>query len=67
MNKSLLSFVQSLNAPAVGPGSLRPDIALPALSILCVAFSIYPESDLSVRIFQQMLGWLSWIAEQVGR
>ncbi|KAK2405514.1 Ataxia telangiectasia-mutated and RAD3 protein [Trifolium repens] len=64
MNKSLLSFVQSLNAPAVGPGSLRPDIALPALSILCIAFSIYPESDLSVRIFQQMLGWLSWIAEQ---
>ncbi|GAU18055.1 hypothetical protein TSUD_51660, partial [Trifolium subterraneum] len=64
MNKSLLSFVQSLNAPGVGPGSLRPDIALPALSILCVAFSIYPESDLSVRIFQQMLAWLSWIAEQ---
>lgn len=67
MNKSLVSFVQSLNAPAVGPGSLRPDIALSALSVLCIAFSIYPESDLSIRIFQQMLAWLPWIAEQVGR
>ncbi|AES62926.2 Serine/Threonine-kinase ATR-like protein [Medicago truncatula] len=64
MNKSLLTFVQSLNAPAAGPCSLRPDIALSALSNLCIAFSMYPESDLSIRIFQQMLVWLSWIAEQ---
>lgn len=67
MNKSLLSFIQSLNAPAVGPGSLKPDIALSALSVLCIAFSIYPESDVSIRIFEQMLAWLPWITEQVGR
>lgn len=68
MNKSLFSFVQSLNAPAVRPGgSLRPDIALSALSMLCIAFSIYPKTDLSLRIFQQMLAWLPWIADQVGR
>ncbi|KAJ1436334.1 Zinc finger C2H2-type [Sesbania bispinosa] len=67
MNKSLHSFVQSLNAPAVRPSSLRPDIALSALSMLCIAFSIYPEIDLSLRIFQQMLAWLPWIAEQVGK
>ncbi|CAK8574214.1 unnamed protein product [Lathyrus sativus] len=65
MNKSLLSFIQSLNAPAVGPGSLKPDIALSALSVLCIAFSIYPESDMSIRIFEQMLAWLPWITEQV--
>ncbi|XP_061337449.1 serine/threonine-protein kinase ATR [Gastrolobium bilobum] len=64
MNKSLLSFVQSLNAPTIRPGYLRPDIALSALSMLCIAFSIYPETDLSLRIFQQMLAWLPWIAEQ---
>ncbi|TKY50719.1 Serine/threonine-protein kinase ATR [Spatholobus suberectus] len=64
MNKSLISFVQSLNAPAGRPGSLRPDIALSALSMLCIAFSIYPETDLSLRIFQQMLAWLPWIADQ---
>ncbi|KAK7343322.1 hypothetical protein VNO77_11979 [Canavalia gladiata] len=64
MNNSLLSFVQSLNAPTVGPGSLRPDIALSALSMLCIAFSIYPETNLSLRIFQQMLTWLPWIVEQ---
>ncbi|XP_068493011.1 serine/threonine-protein kinase ATR isoform X2 [Phaseolus vulgaris] len=64
MNKSLISFVDSLNAPAVRPGSLRPEIALSALSILCITFSIYPEIDLSLRIFQQMLAWLPWIADQ---
>ncbi|RDY02662.1 Serine/threonine-protein kinase ATR, partial [Mucuna pruriens] len=64
MSKSLLSFVQLLNAPAVRPGSLRPDIALSALSMLCIAFSIYPETDLSLRIFQQMLAWLPWLADQ---
>ena len=67
MNKSLLSFVDSLNAPAVRPGSLRPEIALSALSILCITFSIYPKIDLSLRIFRQMLAWLPWIANQVGR
>lgn len=67
MNKSLLSFVQSLNAPAVEPSSLKPDIALSALSMLCIAFSIYPETHLSRRIFEQMLAWLPWIVEQVDR
>ncbi|CAJ1977648.1 unnamed protein product [Sphenostylis stenocarpa] len=64
MNKSLISFVDSLNAPAVRLDSLRPDIALSALSMLCITFSIYPEIDLSLRIFQQMLAWLPWIADQ---
>jgi len=67
MNKSILSFVDSLSAPAVRPGPLRPEIALSALSILCITFSVYPEIDLSLRIFQQMLAWLPWIADKVGR
>ncbi|XP_027365272.1 serine/threonine-protein kinase ATR [Abrus precatorius] len=64
MNKSLLSFFQSLNASALRPGALGPDVALNALSMLCIAFSIYPETNLSLRIFRQMLAWLPWIAEQ---
>ncbi|XP_027934179.1 serine/threonine-protein kinase ATR isoform X2 [Vigna unguiculata] len=64
MNKSILSFVDSLSAPAVRPGPLRPEIALSALSILCITFSVYPEIDLSLRIFQQMLAWLPWIADK---
>ncbi|KAK7280606.1 hypothetical protein RJT34_25671 [Clitoria ternatea] len=64
MNKSLFSFIQSLDTPSIRPGSLRPDVALSALSLLCIAFSIYPETDLSLRIFQKMLAWLPWIAEQ---
>ncbi|MED6179822.1 hypothetical protein PIB30_004466 [Stylosanthes scabra] len=66
MNKSLLSFVQSLNAPAVGVAllSLRPEAALSALSMLCITFSIYPETDIYLRIFHQMHAWLPWIVEQ---
>ncbi|MED6198219.1 hypothetical protein PIB30_064049 [Stylosanthes scabra] len=66
MNKSLLSFVQSLNPPAVGVAllSLRPEAALSALSMMCITFSIYPETDIYLRIFQQMHAWLPWIVEQ---
>ncbi|XP_015941840.1 serine/threonine-protein kinase ATR [Arachis duranensis] len=66
MNKSLLSFVQSLNAPAVSDAllSLRPMAALSALSMLCITFSIYPETNIYFRIFQQMHAWLPWIVEQ---
>ncbi|KAK7270160.1 hypothetical protein RIF29_23104 [Crotalaria pallida] len=63
-NNFLYSFVQLLDAPTVKTSSFKPDIALSALSMLCIAFSAYPETDLSLRIFQQMLAWLPWIVEQ---
>ncbi|XP_054777127.1 serine/threonine-protein kinase ATR [Prosopis cineraria] len=64
MNKSLLSFIQNLNAPAMTPSPLRPDIALSALSMLCIVFFMYPDTHLSFNIFHQMLSWLPWIVEQ---
>nr|POE65846.1 serine/threonine-protein kinase atr [Quercus suber] len=63
MHKSLLSFVKYLNSPAVEPDSLSPDVALTALSMLCIAFCRFPETNLSVRIFQQMYAWIPLICE----
>nr|XP_048336390.1 serine/threonine-protein kinase ATR-like isoform X3 [Ziziphus jujuba var. spinosa] len=61
---SLLSFVEFLKPPMVKPDTLRPDLALGALSMLCIAFCRYPNTNLSLRIFQQMFSWLPWIVEQ---
>uniref|UniRef100_A0A2N9HIL2 Serine/threonine-protein kinase ATR n=1 Tax=Fagus sylvatica TaxID=28930 RepID=A0A2N9HIL2_FAGSY len=63
MHKSLLAFVKYLNSPAVEPDSLSPDVALTALSMLCIAFSRYPETNLSICIFQQMYAWIPGICE----
>lgn len=67
MHKSLLSFVRYLNSPDVGHDTLSPRVALTALSMLCIAFSRYPETDLSICIFQQMYAWIPWICDLVGR
>ena len=67
MHKSLLAFVKYLDSPAVEPDSLSPDVALTALSMLCIAFSRYPETNLSICIFQQMYAWIPRICEMVGR
>ncbi|KAK4562116.1 hypothetical protein RGQ29_004827, partial [Quercus rubra] len=56
-----------LNSPAVEPDSLSPDVALTALSMLCIAFCRFPETNLSVLIFQQMYAWIPLICEMVGR
>ncbi|KAB2602641.1 Ataxia telangiectasia-mutated and RAD3-related [Pyrus ussuriensis x Pyrus communis] len=60
MLKSLLSFVEFVKPPGVHPDSLRPDAALRALSLLCVAFCRYPETNLSLSIFCQMYAWMPW-------
>lgn len=64
---SLVSFVEFLKPPMVKPDTLRPDLALGALSMLCIAFCRYPNTNLSLRIFQQMFSWLPWIVEQVSK
>ncbi|GLT42972.1 hypothetical protein SLA2020_169490 [Shorea laevis] len=63
MYKSLLSFVELLN-PITKPNSLIPDVALTALSMLCIAFSRYPQIHMSQFIFKQMVSWIPWICEQ---
>ncbi|XP_050363920.1 serine/threonine-protein kinase ATR [Argentina anserina] len=64
MHKSLLSFAGCLKSPGISPNSLGPDLALTALSILCIAFCRYPETYLSLCIFHQMYAWIPWICQQ---
>ncbi|KAJ0089366.1 hypothetical protein Patl1_32855 [Pistacia atlantica] len=64
MRVSLFSFVECLDSPSVKPSSLNPDVALTALSMLCIAFSRYPQIDISLCIFQKMTAWIPWINEQ---
>ncbi|KAM2676913.1 hypothetical protein EV1_003539 [Malus domestica] len=64
MHKSLLSFVGFVKPPGVHPDSLRPDAALRALSLLCIAFCRYPETNLSLSIFHQMYAWMPWVCQQ---
>lgn len=67
MHTSLLSFIEFLKSPAVGPGSLRPGIALTALSMLCITFCRYPETNMALRIFQELYSWIPWILAEVFR
>ncbi|KAK8624063.1 hypothetical protein V6N13_065420, partial [Hibiscus sabdariffa] len=64
MHKSLLLFVETLNAPSLKNDALRPEVALTALSQLSVAFCRYPQTNMSLYIFRQMLSWIPWICEQ---
>lgn len=65
MHESLLLFVETLNAPRVKNDSLRPDVALTALSLLSIACCRYPHSNMSLYIFRQLQSWIPWICEQV--
>ncbi|PQQ14473.1 serine/threonine-protein kinase ATR isoform X1 [Prunus yedoensis var. nudiflora] len=67
MHQSLLSFVEILKSPGVNPDSLRPEVALTALSMLCIAFCRYPETNLSQSIFNQMYAWIPWVCQQAKR
>ncbi|OMO80025.1 hypothetical protein CCACVL1_13210 [Corchorus capsularis] len=64
MHESLLLFVELLNSPSVKQDSLRPDVALTALSLLCIAFCRYPQTNMSLCIFRQMMTWIPWICDQ---
>ncbi|KAJ6403024.1 hypothetical protein OIU84_015021 [Salix udensis] len=66
MHKSLVSFLELLKPPTK-PDSLRPDVALAALSMLCIAFCRFPTTYLSICIFQQMHAWIPWLCEQAER
>ncbi|XP_050231488.1 serine/threonine-protein kinase ATR isoform X2 [Mercurialis annua] len=63
MHAFLISLLDIMHAPP-RPDSLRPNVALAALSMLCISFSRYPMTNMSFCIFQQMLSWIPWICEQ---
>lgn len=65
-HESIISFVGKLKPPGGHIGFLKPDGALTALCLLCIAFSRFPQTVLSFSIFQQMLSWIPWISNEVG-
>ncbi|XP_034681323.1 serine/threonine-protein kinase ATR isoform X6 [Vitis riparia] len=65
MHTSLLSFVELLKPPVVKDTPFRPEVSLTALSMLCIVFSKYPQTNLSIFITRQIYAWIPWICEQV--
>lgn len=56
LRQSLLLFVGLLRPSETA--SMKPETAVTALSLLCIAFYGYPTIDLSLSIFQQVLSWI---------
>ncbi|XP_057966398.1 serine/threonine-protein kinase ATR [Malania oleifera] len=64
MRTLLLSFVELLEPPSSEVNSFAPQVALTAVSMLCIVFCKYPPTHLSLRVFRQMNAWIPWIREQ---
>ncbi|XP_041996259.1 serine/threonine-protein kinase ATR-like isoform X2 [Salvia splendens] len=58
----LLGFLQP---PGENTSSLGTETSLAAICILCIVFSEHPHAELSLRIFQLMFNWISWMFQQV--
>nr|CAN75049.1 hypothetical protein VITISV_039465 [Vitis vinifera] len=50
MHTSFLSFVELLKPPVVKDKPFRPEVSLTALSMLCIVFSKYPQTNMSIFI-----------------
>lgn len=66
MHNSLTLFIKLLKPPSQESSSLGPEVALTALSTLCIVFCRYPQAELSIQIFHQMNEWVPWVCEEVG-
>ncbi|XP_027767685.1 serine/threonine-protein kinase ATR isoform X2 [Solanum pennellii] len=67
MHNSLTLFIELLKPPSQESSSLGPEIALTALSTLCIAFCRYPQAELSVKIFRQIFEWIPWVCEEANQ
>lgn len=61
----LVSFVYLLKPGGIKAGTLSAEIAVTALSMLCIVFCSYPKTHLALTIFHQLHEWMHWISEQV--
>ncbi|MCD7463303.1 hypothetical protein HAX54_050313 [Datura stramonium] len=64
MHNSLTLFIKLLNPPSQESSSLGPEVALTALSTLCIVFCRYPQAQLSIQIFHRMYEWVPWVCEE---
>ncbi|XP_030522795.1 serine/threonine-protein kinase ATR isoform X2 [Rhodamnia argentea] len=60
----IVSLLDLLKSPAIKPGSLEPNVALRALSMLSIAFYRVPKTSLSLSTCRQMISWIPWIFEE---
>ncbi|XP_019067489.2 serine/threonine-protein kinase ATR isoform X2 [Solanum lycopersicum] len=67
MHNSLTLFIELLKPPSQESSSLGPEIALTALSTLCIAFCRYPQAELSLQIFRQIFEWIPWVCEEANQ
>lgn len=65
MRASILSFVELLKPSVDKDKPLKPEVSLTALSMLCIVFCKYPQTDLSLFVTEQIYAWIPWICEQV--
>ena len=65
LHSQLATFITLLKPENIEASTLRPEIAIAALSLLCIAFHGFPDTSLSISIFQQVLSWMPWICNQV--
>lgn len=66
LRSSLVLFLERLQPSDDNASSLAPDVALMALSTLCIVFCGYVHTELSRCILVHMRGWISWVCKQVG-
>lgn len=64
-HSKLTSFVGLLNPDNAEASLLRPEIAIMAVSLLCIALCGFPNTSLSITICQQVFSWIPWICNQV--
>ncbi|XP_026454641.1 serine/threonine-protein kinase ATR-like [Papaver somniferum] len=67
MRDSLLSFVGFLKPSGINESMLTPEIAVTALSMLCIIFCNYPKTCLALTIFREACDCMPWISEQAKR
>ncbi|GAB2267814.1 hypothetical protein Dimus_002790 [Dionaea muscipula] len=67
MRSILCSLVDLLVPHSVDSNLINPEVALTALSMLCLVFSKYPNTNMSLKIFHQMQLWIPWIHEQANQ
>lgn len=65
LRSSLVSFLERLQPPDDKTTFLAPDIALMALSTICIVFCGYVPTEFSRCMLVHMRGWISWVCEQV--
>ncbi|XP_021753008.1 serine/threonine-protein kinase ATR-like isoform X1 [Chenopodium quinoa] len=67
MCTSLLSAVESLKPLGLLTKSTRDELALATLSMFCMVFCKYPNTNTSARIFELIYLWIPWIFQQANQ